>query len=152
MNWLCLKDANKGMAVVKQTLSDNIEKVLKMKLHMTGKENALEKDAFLNIWKKLAEVLKINKEIKMMSQEIDLGNIFLLDLQKKLVKPWKKSMWWDKEKLKRNQILKQDLIELKFVTLRSKRKKYKVKLLCLIKVKISFFFFCNVLAVLWTFT
>ena len=128
MDRLWPKDVNEGKTDLGQILSDKTEKVLKVELQMTGQENDLEKDTLLDIQKKLAEVLKIKREIQMINQENDLENVFLLDLQKRLVKTLKKSVQWDKEELKRNQIVWQYLIELNIKTVRSKRKEYNVGL------------------------
>lgn len=54
---------------------------------MICQEDDWERDALLDIQKKLAEVLKIKEEIQMLNQESDLENIFLLDLVKGLINP-----------------------------------------------------------------
>lgn len=59
----------------------------------------------------------------MRNQENDSENVFLLNLQNKLVRCLKKSVWWNKEQLKRNQLLQAYLNQLKIW------KEYKVSLL-----------------------
>lgn len=61
----------------------------------------------------------------MVSQKNHLDKDYLLDLQKRSAKALKKSLGWETEKMKRDQILSQCLNELKVKTIRKKRKEFK---------------------------
>lgn len=49
--------------------------------------------------------MTVKVEIKLINQENELGNDSFLDLQKRFAKASKKSLRWEKEKPKRDQIL-----------------------------------------------
>lgn len=69
---------------------------------MAGQENYLEKDALLDIQKKLAKVSKMKRgNINDKPREWS-GKCFGLDLQKTFLKASKKSVWWDEEDLMKN--------------------------------------------------
>lgn len=77
---------------------------------------------FIGSTKKMAQVLKLKKEIQIKyNQEIDLDYFFLLDLQ--FGKTLTNSMHWDKEEMKLNSMTVFD--EVKFKTVRSKRRNIK---------------------------
>lgn len=54
-------------------------------------ESVWKEDTLLDIQKKLAEFLKLKREIQLINEENDLENVFFLGLQKRLFKPLKKT-------------------------------------------------------------
>lgn len=84
-------------------------KVKNIELQTKVQDNALEKDVLMDLQKKLAEFLKSKGKCKWQIERMT-WKMFLLAFQKRLVKNLNKSMWWDKEEWKRNQILYKYLI------------------------------------------